>query len=193
MAARPSSSPQETETSAADVTGRHLILTTNFDRLIETALDNAGVRPVVLSMPDHVQGSPPLIHTRCCVVKLHGDYLDTRIKNTRAELDSYSGEFDGLLDRIFDEFGLVVCGWSAAWDRALREALSRAPSRRFTTYWAARGELNDEARRLVDRRRAEVIPINDADEFFRTVQNTSSPFRNSRGRIRSPPKPPSRA
>ena len=147
-----------------------VILTTNFDRLIETALDSAGVRPVVLSMPDQVQGALPLIHTRCCVVKLHGDYLDTRIRNTRAELAGYSGEFDRLLDRIFDEFGLVVCGWSAAWDGALREALSRATSRRFTTYWAARGEIEDEARRLVEHRGAELIRINDADEFFHTVQ-----------------------
>ena len=146
-----------------------VILTTNFDRLIETALENAGVRPVVLSTPDHVQGALPLIHTRCCVVKLHGDYLDTRIRNTRSELDRYSPEFDRLLDRIFDEFGLVVCGWSAAWDRALCAALLRAPSRRFTTYWAVRGELGDHARRLVEQRGAKPIHIADADDFLHTV------------------------
>lgn len=174
---------EEREEGAKQPTGAHhaiaalaaqgslrVILTTNFDRLIETALDSAGVKPVVLSMPDHVQGALPLIHTRCCVIKLHGDYLDTRIRNTRTELHGYSEEFDGLLDRIFDEFGLVVCGWSAAWDGALREALFRAASRRFTTYWATRGELEDEARRLIDHRRARLIPINDADDFFHTVQ-----------------------
>ena len=100
-----------------------VILTTNFDRLTETALDDAGVTPTVLSTPDQVQGALPLIHTRCCVVKLHGDYLDTRIRNTQAELDSYPDEVNRLLDRVFDEFGLVVCGWSATWDRALRQAL----------------------------------------------------------------------
>ncbi len=95
-----------------------VILTTNFDRLIETALDDAGVAPAVLTTPDQLQGALPLIHTRCCVVKLHGDYLDTRIRNTQAELDSYPAEFSRLLDRVFDEFGLVVCGWSAAWGRS---------------------------------------------------------------------------
>ena len=143
-----------------------VILTTNFDRLIETALENAGVRPDVLSRPGDVRGAPPLVHMRCCVIKLHGDYRDTRIRNTRTELDRYPKKFDRLLARIFDEFGLVVCGWSAVWDSALRKALSRAPSGRFTTYWAARGDLTDEARRLVEHRRAELIPINDADEFF---------------------------
>ena len=53
-----------------------VILTTNFDRLIEKALRDAGVEPTVLSSPDHVQGSLPLVHTPCCVIKLHGDYLD---------------------------------------------------------------------------------------------------------------------
>ena len=147
-----------------------VILTTNFDRLIETGLEDAGVRPTVLTTPDQLQGALPLIHTPCCVVKLHGDYLDTRIRNTRSELDSYHVKFNGLLDRIFDEFGLVVVGWSAAWDGALREVLYRAAARRFTTYWAVHGEVDDQARRLIEHRAAESIPIKDADEFFSTVQ-----------------------
>ena len=147
-----------------------VILTTNFDRLIETALDDAGVTPTVLSTPAQVQGSLPLVHTRCCVVKLHGDYLDPRIRNTQAELDSYPKELNDLLDRVFDEFGLVVCGWSATWDGALRRALQRTSSRRFTTYWAVHGEIEDEARQLIDHRRAESVPINDADQFLSTVQ-----------------------
>ena len=147
-----------------------VILTTNFDRLIETALDDAGVTPTVLSTPDQVHGALPLVHTRCCVVKLHGDYLDPHIKNTQAELDSYPTELDALLDRVFDEFGLVVCGWSATWDGALRKALERARSRRFTTYWAVHGDVEEDARRLIEHRRAESVPINDADRFLSTVQ-----------------------
>jgi len=59
-----------------------LFVTTNFDRLIEQALEDAGVTPRVLSTPDSILGSPPLSQAGCTVVKLHGDYLDTRIKNT---------------------------------------------------------------------------------------------------------------
>ena len=147
-----------------------VIITTNFDRLVETALTDAGVVPTVLSSPDQVQGALPLIHTQCCVFKVHGDYLDTRIKNTPDELDQYRPEFDKLLERIFDEFGLIVCGWSAEWDGALRSALFRASSRRFTTYWAVRGEPSDKAQQLISHRGAQVIPIEDADDFFQTVQ-----------------------
>ena len=147
-----------------------VILTTNFDRLIETALQDAGVEPEVVSTPDQLRGALPLIHARCRVVKLHGDYLDTRIRNTRKELAHYPEAVDTLLDCILDEFGLIVCGWSAEWDEALRNAFDRAPSRRFTTYWAIHGQIEDMAQRLIERRRAELIRIKDADEFFQTIQ-----------------------
>lgn len=147
-----------------------VIVTTNFDRLMESALIDAGVVPTILSSPDQVHGALPLIHTHCCLFKVHGDYLDTRIRNTPAELSTYPAEFEQLLDRILDDFGLVVCGWSADWDPALRSALIRAPSRRFTTYWAVRGESTDEARRLIEHRGAHVITITDADVFFQAIQ-----------------------
>ena len=137
---------------------------------METALKDAGVEPTVLSSPDQVEGALPLIHTQCCVFKVHGDYLDTRIRNTPDELDKYPPEFDQLLDRIFDEFGLIVCGWSAEWDGALRSAIYRAKSRQFTTYWTVRGKPGDKAQKLIEHRRAQVIRIADADTFFQTVQ-----------------------
>ena len=60
-----------------------------------------------------MQGALPLVHTPCYVIKFHGDYLDTRIRNTPSELQTYPPEFENLLAQIFDEFGLIVCGWSA--------------------------------------------------------------------------------
>jgi len=149
-----------------------VIITTNFDRLIESALVDAGVVPTILSSPDQVQGALPLIHTQCCLFKVHGDYLDTRIRNAPKELATYPTEFDQLLDRIFDEFGLVVCGWSADWDGALRNAILRASSRRFATYWAVSGEASDEARRLIAHRDAHVVQIKDADMFFQSIQRS---------------------
>ena len=85
-----------------------VIITTNFDRLLEKALEEVGVEPAVLSSEDQVKGMVPLVHTQHCLIKLHGDYLDPRIRNTPSELSEYSLEFNQLLDRIFDEFGLIV-------------------------------------------------------------------------------------
>ena len=42
-----------------------VILTTNFDRLIETALRDVGVEPTVISADDHLKGAVPLVHSRC--------------------------------------------------------------------------------------------------------------------------------
>ena len=103
-----------------------VIVTTNFDRLMEKALEDEGVTPTVLSTKEQVDGALPLVHVDCCIFKVHGDYTDPRIRNTESELAEYSSEYNHLLDKIFDEYGLVVCGWSAEWDQALREAMFRA-------------------------------------------------------------------
>jgi hypothetical protein len=64
-----------------------LILTTNFDHLMETALAEAGVPPQVIARANAIAGMAPLQHARATVIKLHGDYLDVQaIRNTPAEL-----------------------------------------------------------------------------------------------------------
>lgn len=146
-----------------------VIVTTNFDRLMEQALEAAGVTPAVIHSADQVMGSLPLAHAKCTVIKVHGDYVDTRIKNTLGELSAYEPAMDHLLDRVFDEYGLIVCGWSAQWDPALRAAVERCPSRRFTTYWAARGRLTGEAKGIVALRRAVLVDVEGADPFFQDM------------------------
>ena len=147
-----------------------VIITTNFDKLMERALSAAGIEATVLSTADQIQGAPPLNHIQHLVFKVHGDYLDTRIRNTEAELAAYPPEVDGLLDRIFNDYGLIVCGWSGEWDPALRAALERASSRRYTTYRTTPQRPSPVAERLIAHRRAEVIEIEDADTFFETVK-----------------------
>ncbi len=150
------------------VAGGHVrvILTTNMDRLVEQAIQDEGIAPSVVSTPDQAEGMVPLIHQRCCVVKLHGDYLDPRIKNTDAELETYDPAMDRLLDQVLDQFGLIVCGWSARWDIALRKAIERCPARRFSLFWATRSEPDQTTQKLVTHRAARVIRIEDADSFF---------------------------
>lgn len=146
-----------------------VVLTTNFDRLLEKALEEIGITPTVISTPDSIEGVSPLIHLENCIVKIHGDYLDMRLKNTVEELSSYDVKVDSFIDRIFDEFGLIVCGWSAEWDTALRSAIERCKSHRFTTYWAIRGKSNDATSKLIKHRRAESVKIRDADSFFQDL------------------------
>lgn len=146
-----------------------VIITTNFDRLIEKALEEAGVAPTVISTTDQLSGALPLAHSGATVIKLHGDYLDTRIKNTELELGVYDKALDGLLDRIFDEYGLIVAGWSGDWDTALRAAIERCPNRRFTTFWAARSPLSERGKRLAEQRQAVVLQTKDGNHFFESL------------------------
>lgn len=147
-----------------------VIITTNFDRLMENALREQGVEPTVVSSADILVGAEPLTHSRCYLLKLHGDYKDSRILNTDQELSAYPESYDKLLDRVFDEHGLIICGWSGEWDHALRAAFLRAPNRRYPVYWAARGALGSGANELAIHRSAKTIPISGADEFFQTLQ-----------------------
>ena len=143
-----------------------VLITTNFDRLLEQALRERGIEPTVVDSVHAIEGAEPPTHAKCYLVKLHGDYKDARIRNTELELSEYPAEFTTLLDRILEDHGLVVCGWSGAWDVALYDAIVGNPSRRYSTYWAAHGPLEDAAQRIVTHRRGQIVSIPDADSFF---------------------------
>lgn len=146
-----------------------VILTTNIDQLLETALKEMGITPVVIFNDDSLEGAIPYVHSECTIIKLHGDYLDTRIKNTPDELAHYSGKMNTCLDRIFEDFGLVICGWSANWDTALRDALYRRQNRRFSSYWAYRQDLSSDASTLKDHLQAIPLQIETSDNFFQKL------------------------
>jgi phosphoserine phosphatase len=164
--------PTAAHEAIADLVARgyiKVIITTNFDRLLERAAESVGVVPTVISSPDAAKGAVPFVHNQCTILKVHGDYLDTRIKNTPQELAKYDKRIDAFLDRVLDELGLIVVGWSADWDTALRAAIERCANHRFSTFWAVRSEPSETAGRLIKLRRAVVVRIADANTFFRTL------------------------
>jgi SIR2-like domain len=147
-----------------------VVVTTNFDRLLEIALADVGVQPTVIANSDAVKGALPLSHQKALIIKVNGDYLDSRIRNTVQELQSYEPESSQLLDRIFDEFGLLVCGWSGDWDTALRQSILGCPNRRFSTYWCTKGTPSPKALDLIRARSAVTLPIENADDLFSSVE-----------------------
>jgi len=147
-----------------------VILTTNFDRLMERALEDEGVAPIVISTPAAAAGAPPLTQSTCVLVKLNGDYLDSRIKVTDEDLAAYDPRIRQILFQVLKEYGLVVCGWSTDHDAGLRAAVQANPVRRYGIYWTYRHTLAPETKRLTDLLRAEVIPVESADTFFTDVE-----------------------
>jgi hypothetical protein len=63
-----------------------VIITTNFDRLMENALRERGIEPTVVASVDALLGAEPITHSACYLLKLHGDYKDARILNIETEL-----------------------------------------------------------------------------------------------------------
>ncbi|MFD0261084.1 SIR2 family protein [Kitasatospora indigofera] len=147
-----------------------VILTTNFDRLMERALTEVGISAQVISHPDQIDAIKPLPHSQITIVKLHGDYDGLGQRNTVAELKDYPEAQQKLLERVLDEYGLIVCGWSADWDKALVQAMEGSRSRRYPLFWSTYGALGDAARRLTVQHGAGVIAGLDADELFTDLE-----------------------
>ncbi|WP_160133343.1 SIR2 family protein [Halococcus salsus] len=143
-----------------------VVITTNFDRLLETALQDLGVTPTVISKPGDAKGAAPLAHEDAVVLKVNGDYKASILKNTADELESYDPPIERLIKQVLDEYGLVVCGWSGSWDSALRELILSAENRRYSMYWASYSSPSTNAEELVKHRNGSMISIDGADEFF---------------------------
>ncbi len=147
-----------------------VVITTNFDRLIEMALRDVGVEPVVISTPEQAQGALPFVHLPHVVFKVHGDYLDPSILNTQQELERYAPPVRRPLHQVIDQFGLIVCGWSAEWDVAMRKVMHRSAARRFAMYWVDSAELREHGRELAEFRQADYIQ-RDAEQFFGVLRD----------------------
>jgi hypothetical protein len=143
-----------------------VIVTTNFDRLLEQAIEAEGIMPQVVSSEFAVSGMEPLQHAPVTVVKLHGDYSSLDQRNTVAELEAYGPEMAALLERVLDEYGLIVSGWSGEWDKALVAAIEKSSARRYPLYWTVRGRVSDVAKRLTARSGSQLIVNTTAETFF---------------------------
>lgn len=144
-----------------------VIITTNFDRLIESALQEEGITPQTVYHESYLQQITPLPHAdRPTVIKVNGDYIDCQFRNTIAELDDYPNELEKFLRRVFEDYGLITCGWSAKWDRGLVKMIKGAEQSRYGTYITERGEPNEVQLDLAHSRRGETMSIEDADHFL---------------------------
>lgn len=143
-----------------------IIVTTNFDRLIEQALQEQNVSYTVASTGDQVENVLPPGPDRCVVLKVNGDYLHENIRNTEDELESYDDRMEQVLHRVFSEYGLVVAGWSGEADTALRRILRESASGRFSTFWTARSEPGEPAQEVIRERGAVEVGVEDTNQFF---------------------------
>lgn len=136
----------------------NVVITTNFDGLMETALRDRGVEPTVIRGQGDLTGLGPLHTAKATVIHLHGHYLSPEeMRNTGPELTDYTEEAERFLDRIMTDFGLVIVGWSAKYDPKLAAAIRRSFRRIYVPYWIDPATPGTEASELITHIRAELI------------------------------------
>ncbi|PKV63399.1 SIR2 family protein [Pontibacter ramchanderi] len=146
-----------------------VILTTTLDRLMENALRCIGIEPVVISCPNHIVNSLPIVHAKVTVIKINGDYIDSSFLNIKSEADKYEERLSELLRYVSDNFGLITCGWSAERDRVLKEALETSNKFRFSNYFTYSDKPGVELEELAYIRRGKSVSIDSADSFFKEL------------------------
>lgn len=163
--------PGPTHEALAGMAERGLVrvfVTTNFDRLLEHALQARGIEPVVIASDADLAAAMPREHASCVVLKPHGDYLRETIRNTPEELAELEPGITGELVEVFCRYGVVVVGYSGG-DEAIGRAL-RARRSRFGVWWVSRGELAAPAGELVEAVAGRVIVRDSAAEFLSDLE-----------------------
>lgn len=144
-----------------------VILTTNFDRLLEQAFESEGITPQVISHEAAISQATPLVHCQIpTIVKINGDYIDCQFRNTTEELDEYPPIMKQYLKRIFEDYGLITCGWSGEWDKGLINIISESTLPRYNSFFATVGTIKGNIQDLSRLRHGELLPISGADEMF---------------------------
>jgi hypothetical protein len=111
------------------------IFTTNFDDLIEKAVDELGVKYDVIYSDD------VLSHSRswdkidsCRIYKLHGDYKAGKVSITYKELESLDPKIAEDFQYIIDRHGLIVIGYSGRDEGVMKHFIDRKPDA-YPFYW----------------------------------------------------------
>lgn len=159
-----------------------VIVTMNFDHLFEAALREVGVEPVVVATDAAAEGLPPLHTVECCVVHLHGSYRDaSSMLNTDDELGTYKTHMHALLRHIVGSHGLLIAGWSAQWDHALRDTLRGNYRPFYTSAWINPSPLKGDAREVAAALGARAFEAT-ADEAFTRLADAVTAMRIRRAR-----------
>lgn len=96
------------------------------------------------------------------------------MKNTVSELSGYGPGMTALIERIISDYGLLVAGWSAEHDHALRDVVSAKYRSIYTMGWISPGELSPAAQGLVTNKKALKLDAKADDAFGRLADQVQS-------------------
>jgi len=112
------------------------IITTNFDKYIENALEEAGLQVQVISTEDDLKNSEPLIHCKAVrIYKPHGDLGKGALKNTTKDLESLDPLMEQELIRILSEHGVIILGYSGIDDLGIQKVFNKRNHNYYPLFW----------------------------------------------------------
>jgi hypothetical protein len=161
------------------------IITTNFDTLLEQALDEAGLRGqyTVISNGQDVLSSKPWINVECCrIYKIHGSIDQGRIRNTEKDLLQLDEDLQKDFSDIIERHGVIVIGYAGnKEDKAVLETFNKRKFKGYTLYWCVHKKNNDGIKELVnERQEGRFVEITCASDFLEEVLGRVALIRNEK-------------
>ena len=164
--------PTESHVTVAKMVEKGLIkviITTNFDRLMESALDDRKIDYDVVDCSHDLKTLKPREHAKCRILKLHGDYKRLNIKNTEKELEKLEPGIKEEFQTILNNYGIVVAGYRGS-DKGVMSCFRERESK-YTLYWLKHNNLVEDVEGLVKKQNGRIIRINSSDKFFLELSN----------------------
>ena len=148
------------------------LITTNFDDLIYIAATSfTDVRPVVYSLggfASEISGTA----NRPRVLKLHGDFLFSRLKNTEEELKNQDPNMSQQIQQILESYrGLIVIGNSGN-DKSILTLLEGLPAGKYLYWCVYRDEkVNSEVEKLLIEKSGWIVRTDGFDKLLNEIRN----------------------
>lgn len=147
------------------------IITTNFDSLVSLACSNyTDIYPVVYS-PGNFASEMQVSSERPRILKIHGDFLFSRLKNTTEDLQDTDANMERQVIRILEEYdGLIVLGYGGG-DHSVMSLFEKIPEGK-TIYWCGLSEdlLPARVRKFLADKKGIFVKIEGFDELMQIAR-----------------------
>jgi hypothetical protein len=128
----------ETHDAIAELARRGIIraiITTNFDKHIEKALEAKGIEVQTISSEEDLIHSEPLIQCQAFrIYKPHGDLGKGQLRNTPKDVETLPPRMEAEILRVMNEHGVIVLGYSGC-DPGIRSLFEKRSSNFYPVFW----------------------------------------------------------
>lgn len=146
------------------------VITTNFDDLVYGACTSyTAMRPIVYAY-GVLASEMRITAQRPKILKLHGDYLYSAIKNTDAETAVQDPNMSRQVTQVLSEYGLVVVGYSGN-DKSILEILSTISDKNDLYWCVVRGsDLSADVKNLLRDKGGFLVEVDGFDELMNEIR-----------------------